>query len=218
MLGVKHIDAIDQSDFEGANIILDLSRPVPPALHGQFDFIFNGSVLDNIWDPPELMRNMSRLAGNGARVIHVETATPSQFSYSALSPSWYFDYYVGNTWGDCKVYVAAVPNWDGLLGGPWAVMAFDPQAEAQPNAFTPGLGDHIGVSIVLAEKTPQATVDSRITQSHYRSEAEWHRFLEQVEAVRRSSRPLFLGEGGQGTPITAHRNVWLSCGWWGGSG
>ena len=215
MLGVKIIDSIDQSDYEGSNIILDLNKEVPSELCGQFDFIFNGSVLDNVWDPPELMRNISRLLDVNGRVIHVETATPCAYSYSALSPSWYFDYYVMNRWQDSKIYLAAVPTWDDLLGSRWATMAFDPSAEAQPNAFTPSLGDHTGISIVLGEKGPNSTISTEFAQSHYRDELQWQEFMERVEPLRKSVRPVYLGEGGDGSPIASHRNAWLSCGWLG---
>jgi SAM-dependent methyltransferase len=215
MLGATEIDAIDHSEFEGANIIHDLSTPVPETLHGRFDFIFNGSVLDNIWDPAAVLRNVSRLAGNSGRVIHVETATPTPYSYVALSPSWYFDYYVANRWADCRVYIAAVPTLAELTSGRWAVMAFDPSAEARPNAFSPSLGNSVGISIVLAESGPGATAGASMAQSHYRSDADWVAFLDRVEPVRTSPRPIHLGEGGTGAPIASHRNVWLSCGWWG---
>lgn len=212
MLGVTEIDAIDQSAFEGANIIHDLATPVPEALHGRYDLVFNGSVLDNIWDPAAVLRNVSHLVSDAGRVIHVETATPTPYSYAALSPSWYFDYYVANCWADCRIYVAAVPSLEDLVAGRWASMAFDPSAEPRPNAFSPSLGAHVGISIVLAEKQPGATASAPIVQSHYRSAEDWAVFLERVEPIRRSRRPLHLGEGGTGAPIASHRNAWLSCG------
>ena len=94
-------------------------------------------------------------------------------------------------------------------------MAFDPSAEAQPNAFTPSLGDHTGISIVLGEKGPNSTISTEFAQSHYRDELQWQEFMERVEPLRKSVRPVYLGEGGDGSPIASHRNAWLSCGWLG---
>src|SRR5262245_50868112 len=44
-------EVMDVTNYEGASIIHDLCEPVPDELIGQFNFIFNGSVLDNIFDP-----------------------------------------------------------------------------------------------------------------------------------------------------------------------
>jgi hypothetical protein len=61
LLGVQNVIAIDCSDYEGAELILDLNQPVPEALEGTLEFIVGGSVLDNIFDPASYLKNMSRL-------------------------------------------------------------------------------------------------------------------------------------------------------------
>ncbi len=61
MLGVQTIHAIDHSDYEGADIIVDLTGDVPEHLHDTADFIFDGSVMDNIFDPAAALRNVSRI-------------------------------------------------------------------------------------------------------------------------------------------------------------
>ncbi len=215
MLGVEHIDAIDHSDFEGANVICDICGDIPKELYGQFDFIFNGSVLDNVWDPPQALRNVSRLLSPKGRVVHVETATACRYNYTALSPSWYFDYYVVNNFGDCKIYVGVVDDISRVTLDPWQVLAFDRSAQHQPNAFTPSLGNKLGISIVLAEKTPGATCDTRPIQSYYRPDSQWADFVGKMSTQFGEQRPLYLGNGATGKPIAGHDEVWVSCGWWG---
>lgn len=217
MLGVTAIDAIDVDSSEGANIVLDLCKDLPPELHGRYDFIFNGSVLDNIWDPPAAMRNIGRLLSGSGRVVHIETETSSAFSYTALSPSWYFDYCVANGWQDCRVYVAPVEGFEALVHEPWPVMAFDPLAQSRANAFSPALGASLGVCVVVAEKNRDSTVDRTPIQSHYRSGKQWEDFMMLAKPIFRSRRPLYLGATGTGRPIASHANAWLSCGLWGES-
>ncbi len=200
---------------EGANLLLDLCAPLDPALEGRWDFVFNGSVLDNVWDSPAALRNVGRLLSPTGRVVHFETASATAFSYTALSPSWFFDHAVANGWADCRVYVGAVPGWGELTSGPWPVMAFDPRAEARPNAFSPPIGDQLGLQVIIAERQPGSTVDRVVVQSHYRSEEEWARFMAAASPMLASRRPLVLGAQGRGEPIASHRNVWLSCGLWG---
>ena len=69
MLHVEHVDAVDQSDFEGANIVADLSAEIPSDLKGKYDLIINGSVLDNIWDTGHAMRNIASLQSETGRLM-----------------------------------------------------------------------------------------------------------------------------------------------------
>jgi len=215
MLGVTGIDAIDVNDSEGANILLDLCRDIPHEHRGRYDFILNGSVLDNVWDPPAAMRNIGRLLSETGRVVHIETETSSPFSYTALSPSWYFDYYVINGWQDCRLYVAAVEGFETLVTKPWAVMGFNPRAQARANAFSPPIGDRLGISVVVAEKNSKSTIEKAAVQSHYRSDEQWDEFMALAQPMLELQRPLHLGARGTGRPIPTHQNVWVSCGWWG---
>ena len=45
------VSAVDISDYEGAEIILDLCSDVPEEFHNRFDFIIDAGSLDNIFDP-----------------------------------------------------------------------------------------------------------------------------------------------------------------------
>ncbi len=49
------------SDREKADFIFDLAHGVPDDLLGRFDFIYNGSVLDNVFDPATCIRNVARM-------------------------------------------------------------------------------------------------------------------------------------------------------------
>jgi SAM-dependent methyltransferase len=214
MLGAE-IDAIDQSDFEGANIVADLCADIPDRLRGKFDFIVNGSVLDNVWDTAHAMRNISTLLADGGRLVSLESASSSRYSYSALSPSWYFDHFVVNRWADCRVYIAAVDGWPEVAYSSWPVLGFDPNAQERPNAFSPSYGDKLGLCALVAEKGIDSTHDVNPIQAHYRSDEDWQAFLQQVEPIRRSRRSLHMGTGGKGEAVAGYDGAWLSCGLWG---
>ena len=110
------------------------------------------------------------LLADGGRLISIETATSTRYSYSAISPSWYFDYFVTNGWTDCKVYVAALDGWPHVTKGAWPVIGFNPTAHERPNAFSPSIGDKLGVCTFVAEKGLRSTTDKTPTQSYYRGE------------------------------------------------
>jgi hypothetical protein len=214
MLGVTEIHAIDHSDYEGADIILDICQPIPPAHAGRYELIFNGSVLDNVHDTAAALRNIGALCAPHGRVVHLETATPTRYSYSALSPSWFFDWAVVNGWADCKLAFGSARDWAGVVDGPWAMLGFDPNAEPRPNAFTPNIGGELGVQLVIAEKGADSTHHRTPTQAHYRSDADWDRFVALAAPIRASRRPFYMGQDGTGEAIAGYGGVWRSCGHW----
>ena len=214
-LGITTIRAIDHTNYEGADIVLDICDIINSDLEGKFELIFNGSVLDNVFNPANAMQNVGRLLAPNGRAIHIETATANIYSYSALSPSWFFDYAVWNNWADCKVYMGVTGGWDGLLNGSWAMLGFDPKAEDKPNAFTPNLGDELGVIVCIAEKSDKSTWELSPIQSHYRTEEDWAAFKDRCAQMWTSGRGLHMGRHGIGEPLASYKNAWVSCGFWG---
>lgn len=73
LFGVETVHAIDHSEFEGADILLDLTRELPLEHEGTVDFIYDGSVMDNIFDPASAMQNVARMlrpgGGMSARML-----------------------------------------------------------------------------------------------------------------------------------------------------
>lgn len=63
--GIKSVDVLDVSSYEGANIIADLNMPLPSNLHGKFDFVYDSSVLDNIFNPAQMIQNVALMLKNG---------------------------------------------------------------------------------------------------------------------------------------------------------
>jgi len=57
--GSSKLSVLDVTDYEGATIIHDMSVPVPNEYQNRYEFIFNGSILDNMFDPAQAMRNIS---------------------------------------------------------------------------------------------------------------------------------------------------------------
>ena len=96
---------LDRSTYEGATLIHDMNKPISRNLCEEFDFIYNGSCMDNIFDPVSFIRNTSEMLKTGGRVVHIECATGVPGAYLMFSPEWFFSYYALNNFIDCKVYV-----------------------------------------------------------------------------------------------------------------
>jgi hypothetical protein len=71
-LGINTFHALDVTDYEGADIVLDLGEPIPEKYCGNYDFIYNGSCLDNMFNPGVALMNLSKPQG---RIINIEAAS-----------------------------------------------------------------------------------------------------------------------------------------------
>ena len=57
-LGAEEIHSLDASDFEGADIICDLNRPIPEEYRNQFTCIIDGRTTEHIFSFPQAMENV----------------------------------------------------------------------------------------------------------------------------------------------------------------
>jgi len=122
-------NCVDVTPYEGATLIANLCNPLPAEIEGQFDFIVNGSSLDNIFDPAMALRNLSRLLKPGGRIIHLERASRAHNVYVAFALSWFHDYYAINNFEDCQAYLV---QWDtNTVESRWDVYRYSPVLERE---------------------------------------------------------------------------------------
>jgi hypothetical protein len=202
LLGVPKVLALDHSDYEGAEIIHDLTKPVPPELHGCADFILDGSTLDNVFDPAMVMRNFTAMLRPGGRLITTNVYSNHYEPYVILPPLWFLDYCVVNAFADCKVYIltyASPP--DAEAGRPVAdavnVFTIDIDALLDPKGVVSAF-DAPGMmaTVVIAEKGPNSTSDVAPAQQQYRSEAQWDTYRRNLRLIKNSKRPHLVATGG----------------------
>lgn len=164
--------ALDVSDYEGADIICDLNLPLPQQLCGIADFIFDGSCLDNIFDPANALRSFSKLLRPGGRMMLMEHGTAIQGALAVFSPEWFFDYFAVNDYADCQITLFSFPDgmWKQWVRHRWEPFdAFGVPVSATPGvppAPLTGIGDF--VSIIIAEKGEHSTDHKTPIQGQYR--------------------------------------------------
>lgn len=73
--GFGEVEAMDFSDFEGAGILHDLNRPVPPELEGRFGFIFDGGTIEHVFDVPQALRNVFTMLAPGGLFVSANGMT-----------------------------------------------------------------------------------------------------------------------------------------------
>jgi SAM-dependent methyltransferase len=200
------VRALDVSDYEGAEIVCDLNGTLPEHLIGRFDFVYNGSCLDNIWDPAASLRNMTRLLKPGGRVMHIEHATQLNGPYVMYSPDWFHDYYLLNGFADCKIYLAYFQRFD----DPWHIYHWNPYTGHGPGREVRGWDF---LNLVIAEKGTASTADRSPVQTQYRHGDECVPYAETAKVFAQSARPLVTGSGmppphsRQGDGVPSYRGV-----------
>ena len=73
-LGVKHLEILDYSTYEGATIRHDLNEPIPESMHGRFDAVIDGGSLEHVFNFPVAIANLMNLVKLGGTVF---LATPA---------------------------------------------------------------------------------------------------------------------------------------------
>ena len=68
-LGAEEIHSLDASDFEGADIICDLNKPVPSEYKNKFTCIIDGGTTEHVFSFDKAMENVIDLLEVGASCI-----------------------------------------------------------------------------------------------------------------------------------------------------
>jgi hypothetical protein len=183
LLGAPRVRALDHSAYEGAEVIHDLTKPIPPELRNSADFIVDGSTLDNVFDPATVIRNFAAMLRPGGRLLTLNMFSNHHEPYAMLPLLWFLDYFVVNGFADCKVYI--------LVGTkPYNVFTIDTEALLDPTRHVSAFASpHEMSTLVLAEKGERSTSDVSPTQQHYRSQEEWERYRQALRQMKANPRP-----------------------------
>jgi hypothetical protein len=68
-LGAGSVEALDYSDYEGAQHVHDMNEPVAEELTGRFDVVYDGGALEHIFNFPVAISNLMRMTRVGGRVF-----------------------------------------------------------------------------------------------------------------------------------------------------
>ena len=185
MLGFAETKAVDVSDFEGAEIILDLNKEIPEHLAGTCDLLVDGSTLDNIFDPPLALRNAARMLKPDGRIVLSNQGNYSThftgIPYLIMTPIWFYDYFCINNFVDCQVYVAI---W--RPGAPVSTFILNHEHATRKwglGFVKPVLSEFHMQICVYAERGEHSTWHKLPTQHVYRSEAEWEAYEAAVTSI-----------------------------------
>jgi len=184
-MGVRNVEVLDVSKYEGASVVCDLSKP-QPQLEGTTDVLIDGSSLDNIFDPATALRNLAGMLKPGGRLISNNVGSNHSCPYVIPTPLWFFDYFVVNKFSRCDVYVV-VRSIEGTN-----VLRIDPltMTHGKDSSWTPNIeSQHTTHIIVIAERGLKSTHDKNPIQHQYRSEKVYKAYMRQLEVVSGNAGP-----------------------------
>jgi len=188
------ITFIDVTDYEKAQVIHDMCEPLPDNLKGKFDFVWNGSCLDNIFDAASAQRHSCDLLGPNGRIITMEMQNSHYRAYGAFSQGWFFDYYAINNFSEAEIY-SCVFKKDRIWNGPYKV--FSPGSEALSGVTFPvASGRNPVITLAIATKSPKTITYLSPIQSHYRPdnsvyESSYKRFATTPKLLKIKSKNIF---------------------------
>lgn len=170
--------ALDVTDYEGADIVADLSGELPANISGQFDFIVDGSCLDNIFDPAGAIRNLTRLLSPRGRMFLLNYSSRVYHAYVAFSLSWFHDFFALNEFEDAQIYLA---QWDDdMFSARWDMYHYQPllMRNGVPRYF--GQDQYFyalrhGLVLAVAERGALTTWNRTPVQYQYRASTPWTR-------------------------------------------
>lgn len=164
MLGASSVNALDCSDFEGAEYVWDLNTPVPQEWLGHFDFIVDSGTIEHIFDIRQAFMNVGRLLRPGGRVVHFTPANNyTNHGFYQCSPTLFADYYGANGFVNVRTFVAE----ERLRRGELAQLdVFEVEPDRQPLLMMSKRRLQV---IVVAEKTGTSTIEQIPQQRIYSS-------------------------------------------------
>lgn len=167
LMGFREVVNLDNSDYEGAELIWDLNRPVPGELLakiGRFDLVIDSGCLEHIFNVPQVLKNFYQLAGDNGVVIHI---LPSNnlvdHGFYMFSPTLFQDYYSANRWRIVSHYFFQhYPNYQAR----WKIYHYKPGG-LSAFAFTGMMNRAMCSTYFAAQKQPDTTSDANVQQGMY---------------------------------------------------
>lgn len=188
LLGFDGIETVDQSDYEGAEHIVDMNQPLSSTnLNDKFDVMLNNGSLEHIFNVPNCLNNMTKMLKVGGHVIHwVPLNNWVDHGFYQISPALLIDYYLDNNFAvrDGKIFQYVFSDFDRELDiryveingvSSYATLQY-PFASIQ-GKFDAGMYGYIFV----AQKLQESIATAVPSQSHYSSAQKQNERLQKLK-------------------------------------
>jgi hypothetical protein len=159
LLGATSTRTSDISDYEGADLKIDLGVPIDKSRYNQFDAIVDAGTIEHIYDIPQCMENITKMLKVDGVLVLFAPASEINHGFYNLCPCFFFDYLSANGYEDIRVYLKE-DAFNGESGGKtYEVMETWAQYGVPPT--------HTSV-VVFARKKKTVVLTRNIIQSAYK--------------------------------------------------
>ncbi len=102
------VDAWDYSDYEGANHIADMNKPLNGRVSSAYDTVIDAGSLEHVYNAPQALLNVSDLCSEGGQILHMLPANNyCGHGFWQFSPELFFSLYTAsNGYSDTRVFLA----------------------------------------------------------------------------------------------------------------
>jgi hypothetical protein len=128
-MGFAQSDDLDFTADEGCSIVHDLNRPLPVALRGAYDLVFEVGTIEHVFDMRQVFDNIVSLTKVGGTVFHLSPLTWINHGFYNFSLTLFYDVYRCNGFENMQFFLVAFP----------AVFERVQTVQVQPMPFTPDL-------------------------------------------------------------------------------
>lgn len=105
-LGAVITDSIDASDYEGANILHDMNKPIGNALHKRYTCVIDFGTMEHVFNFPVALKNATDLLAEGGHFLSVTVANNFMgHGFYQVSPELFFSYLPANGFTDLEMYL-----------------------------------------------------------------------------------------------------------------
>ena len=155
--GFSECKTLDYSDFESADVILDLnSSEIDQHLLEAFDVIIDGGTTEHIFHIPNVLNNIYKMVRQNGRVIHMSPSSNHiDHGFYMFSPTLFWDFYAANKFEINKFHMyRATLRYD---ADPWEISDYTPGCLGRVGVG--GLDDGTYGIFCVVTKRPASTGD-----------------------------------------------------------
>lgn len=192
---VSQVDVMDVSDYEGAGLIHDFNYGLPSEHIGNYDFLFDSSVLDNVFNPAQFIVNVDSLLKPGGRFLAMNVASFYPGALCSVHPEWLYGFFAQNSYADAKVYLTIQDRPSPAGTDLWLYRPFYEASQNYNHLAAVQSVTGIAHTIVIAEKpTNESSGVSFPTNLQYIHSSGAKDWTTQEEHFSVSARPVMLGD------------------------
>ena len=103
-LGFEHISYWDYSDYQGANVHVDLNRPLGSEFREVADLVLDPGTLEHCFCIGQALANAANALKVGGVAFHTAPLNVINHGFYNLCPCFYHDAYKGNGYDNVQVY------------------------------------------------------------------------------------------------------------------